>query len=193
MERENPQKKLDRRARYTRMVLKQSLLQLMKEKPIAKISVKELCEKADVNRTTFYAHYNDIQELLEQTEAELFGSIQKDLENGLNNLDIATMITNMLGAIQDNADLCRVLFGKYGDTAYLGKILAFAEKATTASWKKVLPDQSDETLHSMYLFFSSGAVAVIRDWLLGGMQEPVEKLSAFLDRLCNFELQAMVR
>ncbi|MFA6846158.1 MAG: TetR family transcriptional regulator, partial [Sphaerochaetaceae bacterium] len=72
---------MDRRARYTRMVLKQSLLSLMKERPITKISVKELCEKADVNRTTFYAHYTAINELLQQIESELMERIRNSLSS----------------------------------------------------------------------------------------------------------------
>lgn len=48
--------KIDRRAVRTRKVLRKSLLSLMKDRPIAKITVKELCAKAEINRTTFYAH-----------------------------------------------------------------------------------------------------------------------------------------
>src|SRR5699024_5578943 len=51
------QKRIDRRKQYTRKVLKESLIELLKNKPIATISVKALCEKADINRSTFYAHY----------------------------------------------------------------------------------------------------------------------------------------
>ena len=47
----------DRRVRYTKTVLKQSLLELMKDRPIGKITVTEICRLADVNRNTFYAHY----------------------------------------------------------------------------------------------------------------------------------------
>ena len=50
--------KKDARKRYTQMVLKQSLLKLLKEKPVNKITVKEVCELAQLNRATFYAHYS---------------------------------------------------------------------------------------------------------------------------------------
>ena len=51
--------KTDARKRYTQMVLKRSLLKLLKEKPVNKITVKEVCELAQLNRATFYAHYSD--------------------------------------------------------------------------------------------------------------------------------------
>ena len=52
-------KKKDRRVKYTKKALKNSLIDSLKEKTIEKITVKELCEKADVNRGTFYSHYSD--------------------------------------------------------------------------------------------------------------------------------------
>ncbi|WP_306663957.1 TetR/AcrR family transcriptional regulator [Robertmurraya korlensis] len=62
--------KLDRRKRYTKMVLKESLMNLLKQKPISSITIKEVCELADINRSTFYAHYSDQYELLYSIEEE---------------------------------------------------------------------------------------------------------------------------
>lgn len=58
--------RLDRRKRYTRKVLKESLISLLKDKPISSVTVKEICELADINRSTFYTHYNDQFDLLEK-------------------------------------------------------------------------------------------------------------------------------
>ena len=63
-------KKNDARVRYTQKVLKDSLLQLLEKKPINKITVKEVCELAELNRATFYAHYTDCLDLLESIENE---------------------------------------------------------------------------------------------------------------------------
>ena len=62
--------KIDRRVRYTKMVLKNSFVQLLNEKSFDKITVKELCERADVNRGTFYVHYKDQQDLLHQIQKD---------------------------------------------------------------------------------------------------------------------------
>ena len=79
-------KRLDRRKQYTRMVLKESLMDLMKEKPISSVTVKELCERADINRSTFYTHYADQFALVEQIEDELI----QDLEKYLNTVNFDT-------------------------------------------------------------------------------------------------------
>ncbi len=56
--------KSDRRARKTQSSIKQILIHLLKQKELEKITVTELCELADINRSTFYSHYCDIYELL---------------------------------------------------------------------------------------------------------------------------------
>ena len=66
-----PVKSLDRRARMTREILKQSLIELMKTKPIHEISIKKICETADINRSTFYHHYD--------SQFELFDDILNDI------------------------------------------------------------------------------------------------------------------
>ena len=71
--------KLDARKRYTQMVLKQSFLKLLKEKPVNRITVKEVCALAQLNRATFYAHYSDCFALMESIENELIDAFEKSL------------------------------------------------------------------------------------------------------------------
>ena len=54
-----PGRKQDARVRYTKMVVKESLMELLRVKPVAKVTVTEICERAGINRATFYAHYSD--------------------------------------------------------------------------------------------------------------------------------------
>lgn len=62
------QKHLDTRVQYTRTVLKNAMLTLLKEKSYEKITVKELCEAAEINRGTFYLHYASPVALLKDIE-----------------------------------------------------------------------------------------------------------------------------
>ena len=83
--------KLDARKRYTQMILKQSFLKLLKEKPVNKITVKELCELSQINRATFYTHYSDCFALLESIENELIDEFEKSLRY-VNSFDVAALI-----------------------------------------------------------------------------------------------------
>lgn len=58
----------DRRVRRTKALLLKGLISLMETKDVKDISVKELADLADINRSTFYLHYNDIYDMLNQIE-----------------------------------------------------------------------------------------------------------------------------
>ena len=62
---------IDRRVRKTKRQLRQALMMLMSEKPSKSISVRELAERADINRGTFYIHYKDVSDLLQRLEDEM--------------------------------------------------------------------------------------------------------------------------
>ncbi|MBD5541773.1 MAG: TetR/AcrR family transcriptional regulator [Lachnospiraceae bacterium] len=63
--------KNDRRIRRTRAAIQSAFLKLIFEKDINKITIKELCERADINKSTFYLHYQDIYDLEAQFKEEL--------------------------------------------------------------------------------------------------------------------------
>jgi ACT domain-containing protein len=55
---------IDKRVVQSRKTLVQALLELLEKKPIGKISIKELCDKSGVARTTFYRYHSTLDELL---------------------------------------------------------------------------------------------------------------------------------
>ena len=67
--------KKDRRIRKSKEALKNSLIELMKEKPVNNITVKELVLTADLNRSTFYNYYCDIPDMLQKLEMELYNEL----------------------------------------------------------------------------------------------------------------------
>ena len=90
-------KKTDARVRYTQRVLKESFLTLLHEKPVNRITVKEVCELAELNRATFYSHYSDCFALLESIEQELIDAFRQSLEL-VDAFDVSAMISAILHA-----------------------------------------------------------------------------------------------
>lgn len=70
--------KMDRRVRKTRALLLQGLVKMMENHDIQDISVKELTELVDINRGTFYLHYDDIYDMLHKVEDENVPGVQRD-------------------------------------------------------------------------------------------------------------------
>lgn len=64
-------RKNNKRFKDTELLIQQSLIELLEGRELRQISVKELCEKAGINRSTFYAHYLDIFDLMEKIDVNM--------------------------------------------------------------------------------------------------------------------------
>jgi AcrR family transcriptional regulator len=165
--------KTDNRVRFTKMVIKDSLLDILSEKPIQKVTVKEICEKAQINRATFYLHYQDPYDLLEQIENEMFNDVFSSVMRNINDIDDLTR--QLFQIIEKNIDLCRILFSDNGDKMFLKRIMEFSRDISIEGWKKTNPNVSQQRLEYLYAFVVSGSVAVIEHWVRSGMKEtPLE-------------------
>ena len=61
-------------------MLKNAMLDLMQEKPVEKITIKETCERSELNRWTFYVHYNEPNVLLKSIEDEIIEDVEEILD-----------------------------------------------------------------------------------------------------------------
>ena len=69
-----PETKNNRRVRFTRSALREALIDLILEKPLVSITVKDICARADINRSTFYLHFKDVTDILRTTEDEIIST-----------------------------------------------------------------------------------------------------------------------
>lgn len=115
--------KMDRRKKYTRMVLKDSLLKLLQDKSISSITIKEICETADINRSTYYAHYSNQYELLEAIEEEFIEDLTVTLGkyNFSKEEEALQMTEKLFEYIADKSDICEALLSENTDMYFLKK------------------------------------------------------------------------
>ena len=73
----------DARVRYTKMVIKNSFAKLLAEKPLAKVTVKEICELSEINRATFYKYYCDPFDLLDKIEQEFLNELEENVSQSI--------------------------------------------------------------------------------------------------------------
>ena len=185
-------KKPDRRVLYTKMFLRESLLALMKEKPIAKITPSELCRHAGINRNTFYTHYDSPETLLGTIEEELYEQVKQSIERSLKTGTISTLLTEICQAIYDNRDLCAVLFSEYGDKNFLRHIIDLAHDRTIAEWQVSGIEDKKEQIELLYHFSVNGSVAIIQKWIQDGMGKSPREIALFIERVSYFGLQGFL-
>ncbi len=178
------EKREDRRVVYTKMFLRESLLELMKEKPISKITATELCRHAKINRNTFYSHYDSPEALLVSIEDNLYREIKQSLEETLISGNLPMFLKEICEAIYRHGALCKIILSDYGDKDFLRRILDLAQDRSIALWKQNgAKGVSEELFEMFYTFSASGSVAVIQQWILGGMKKPPGEIASFIDRM----------
>lgn len=105
--------------------LKYALFSLMEDKSIYKITVKELCDRAMINRSTFYDNYDNIEDFINQIMTELATGLVKAIETEgsaeemLSNEELAVrMYTKWYQYVHDNYDAFRMLMGSTGTPVF---------------------------------------------------------------------------
>ncbi|MDO4564461.1 MAG: TetR-like C-terminal domain-containing protein [Clostridia bacterium] len=184
---------VDRRVKYTKTVLKNALLELMQTYPIDKITVTALCEKADVNRGTFYAHYKDAYDLLQQIESELIDEVIESIPPTLKIEELSQMLELIFTTIKRNGSLCRVLFAEHNDKRFLKQILEAVRPNAFLQWRKLNPSAPEEQLDLLYTFFSNGAIAIISNWVQQDMEWDAASLARFIEQVSLHGLDAVRR
>jgi len=181
--------KIDRRVKYTKMVLRQSLLELMKDKNINKISVKDICDLADINRGTFYSHYADPFDLLHQIEEELFvkisASLKRHSERNREDKISGTRgaILEIIECIAENSDICRVLLSENGDPAFMERVMYIGRDGCIADWADEIGENNVEIAEFLYSFAAFGSISLIKEWFLDGMRLPPEEIARIVDQI----------
>jgi AcrR family transcriptional regulator len=182
----------DQRTQLTYSLLRQAFTDLLKHKPIQRITVKELCQKAGVNRSTFYAHYVDIYDLLAKLEEDMVEDFQKALDPllgagteeapplddaQLEEPSLLRIMTGIYQCLKDNVDICTVTLGEHGDKAFAVRILSLGWESCLAAYSNHLWGASPRQLEYFYAFVSNGHIGLLQKWLEEGMTTSVEEMA----------------
>lgn len=181
----------DRRVKYTKMVLKDSFIKLLEKKDISQISIKEICEDADINRATFYAHYNDQYDFMKRIQDELLDNIEKYLavykNNELPTIPVDT-VEHIFEYIKENARLCKLLLSERGDFNFQKRVLMLVyEKNINELIKNGITIREDAEY--IYAFTLSGCVGVIQKWLNDNMVKSPRYMAETITLLTNTSMQ----
>ena len=168
----------NQRVRLSKMLLKNALIKLLKEKPLEKITIYGLCAEAQLNRVTFYKYYGSQYDLLTDIENDCFRKLEEILsDNGAGSEDC---LCRMLEALLDDEEHFKVLINSLPDKDFSTKL--FDLPTIRKQLDMAIPETfSEEERNELCLFFYQGGYAVIREWLNRGDRQPPKKMAAFLN------------
>lgn len=180
----------DRRTRKTKAQLRAALTKLLEQKKINEITVKEIVEEADINRSTFYLHYNDIYDLLHQIEKELlneFIDLTKEYEyfHDDTNADFS-YLTKLFEILSNNIDIVSILLGPNGDISFLNQIKhMIADKIIENFKEDCIKNNLLLDVEYTFSFYLNGCIGLIEQWIESGLKHSPEHMAKICYNLIN--------
>ena len=167
---------MDLRVKLSRQLLKNALLEILEEKPLGKVTIKEICEKAEINRTTFYKHYKDEYDLYNDLENDFLDLISKEVSQTGNE------IISLLNSFKGNKKLTRVILLNPADPDIMKKV--FDRIAFKINFEGKYSKQITE-------FSFSGIAQLIVNWVGNKYDMSVEEMNELIqvifDQLLNIQ------
>jgi len=197
-------KSTDPRALRTRKLLREAIMEVVVNKPFRDLTIRDITESAGINRATFYLHYEDKYDLLDDCAYELFSEIRNAVEAKIGikpNLnspkpfaDHHKQMNIVLQHIQKHSGFYKAMFANDGDPLFYNLFQNNASTWILSVLKEIISIQNrdidEELVEMMVRFQSSGNFAVISWWLENDMRVPIDVMA---ERLATITMPPMIR
>jgi AcrR family transcriptional regulator len=178
----------DLRVRRTRKALQTALIELSVEKGFAEVTVRDITERAIVNRATFYRHYQDKYDLLKQYMEDIYQMLNSSEDTTLIEKPAKTGsqppegMVQMFRKVEQHADFFRLMLGPNGDPQFVQQIRDYIKKRM----RHLLPDKTQSPspanppLDFALEYVASAGVGALYWWLEHGSSYSPEQLAAWI-------------
>jgi AcrR family transcriptional regulator len=170
-------KNLNRSSEKTKKIIKNTFAELIKEnKELYKITVTELVKRADINRGTFYNHYDSIYAVAEELEAEIIKILFKN-QKRLNTLnDIFKYLDEIIAYLKENQDIYRLLLSSNEPQLFLKKLNHLILEKLYDSLNNNPNFKKSNTLKFEIAFFTDGIVNQVLNYFTAKSDYSLEEI-----------------
>lgn len=182
------QKKEYRSSIRSRRLIRDSLISLLKEKDISKITVKEIVDRADLNRATFYAHYPDVRGVMEEFENETIYRLKEILtgvrfENVFQNPTPLLLKVNRF--LEEDLDFYRTLILSNDADQFLEKLKDIYINYLNADTD--IPELIRDTtaMQIQIKFFADGIIGIYKRWFKGEVPGSLNDITLQLSKIIS--------
>lgn len=163
----------NQRIRVSKTMLEEALMRLLREKRVEKVTVYELCQEADINRTTFYKYYGTPRDLLDQVIAEMLAEFERALAEDFTSRNGTHRALAYLASEQERF---RTVIANVPEEELLDKVSSLWPIRDTLD-EMLSGPMTDSEREYARLFFCQGSYAIIRKWLQDGCPQRPEELN----------------
>lgn len=185
----------DRRITRSKRALRTALIELMEERGFDGFSVNDLCERADLNRGTFYNHFHDKEALLATLEDEVMCHLER-FQAQMQNLTVRELLkyrtlkrplpflVELFDYLREQGDFMHAVLGPGGDIRFGPRV---RDSVCTNLIQSILHERyrtDPEPFVQYYVaFYASAYLGVIERWIETGMHESSEEMALIAMRL----------
>ena len=187
----------DERVIKTKKLIKIALSELIQEKGFDHVTITDLTQRANINRGTFYLHYQDKYDLLEKFENEVLDDINTNAENFIKSIkdidflgedfsnEIKPFINKIFTYIKENYIIMKVILGPKSDMRFQNKIKkALNILLTEKGWDNYFDSQNTFVSKNYFIsYLVSAHIGVIRQWIDSGMNESAENMAEMISKM----------
>lgn len=180
-----------KRVNETKERIKTAFLELYAKKTIDKITIKEITEKAQINRGTFYVYYMDIYDLLEKIEDEVVALFEERIETVIltllrgNKLDSDVLPEAFF---RENPEMISLVFGERAEPRMINKIKEIAKRIAIHELQLNVQGDTIEAKKTRYMleYISAAQLGLVTAWFRNHMDMPMDFLGELIVGL-NFK------
>lgn len=188
-----PEERIDRRIVRTRESIRDAMIDLIEEIGFESISIKDIAERANINRGTFYLHYHDKFDLLDQTEKEIIEDLKNILmkeitwgfEDYLTNNQPLPVIVTIFKYIQSKSRIMHAILGLKANPNFQRRMKKAIENNLEQLGLYISRKNAELTVPPEYLmsYIAAAHMGVIQAWLENGCKESPQEMAVILSRL----------
>lgn len=181
---------MDLRYQKTKIAILRAIEVLLQNKDFEKISIKDICEAAQISRSAFYLHYTDKYDLAKQCQLELIEKGNRLIKESVIVKRRELMLT-MLNLLLGEGRVLALLISSHGSSEIQDNIRYLMRENARENILPLTNLKFENATEERYFlsFFSNALFGVIQEWINSGQKETPEEIVAFVDKNFLFEFE----
>lgn len=185
--------KTDLRSKYTQKIVKDTIINILKTKPINKITVSELCKAAEINRGTFYNHFYDVHDVYECIEQDFYNEIVEKLDKikaySLNK----SFFNEIMLFIYNNIDFVKLILRNTNESTFFNKIINYVQNKFINEWSENYGEIPIDVLQLLFTYMINGGIGIISYWVQNDMKQFHNEIASLIEDLNSFVISHYIK
>lgn len=178
----------DQRIALTKRLLREGFLRLLSKADLNKISVTQLCIESGINRATFYRHYEEPRDILNDIKFEIFQEVAAFAEKAASKGDTRKWLELACRYFYEHSDILKILFRyRTDDDFVLFLNERFNEQYPNLINKGYFTDVDDDTMRLGTFYYAGGIYYILRQWITEPINKTPQEVAVLMYHFLNVD------